>query len=524
MQPVSMVRSFQRPRATQWYLWAGALAIVGPLLIPLLYLAVRTMGEGTAAWNVLTNGRPLKLAANTLGLAGAVTLTAVGLGVAVAWVTNGTDLRHRRLWGGVLALPLVVPSYVTASAYLAAAGPQGVFADWFGISLPFPSGFAGAWLVVTIASYPLVQLATSGAIGRLDRGREEAARLLGAGPGRVFRTVTLPQLRPAITSGALLVALYAISDFGAVSLMRYDTFTRAVYANYQGRVDRTPAVVLAVVGLMGMAMIFILAELRARGRAEAVTGTHRPLTRHQLSPRQRTWALAGLSGLALVALLAPVAVLVSQFERGQGSLSGLSAAARGSLSLAAAAGALGSFGAIPMAVLVSRHRSRASLALERTTYAIHSLPHITVGLAMVHFSANFLPLFYQSFGLLALSCAAIFLPLAIAPTRAALDLIDPHLEEASRTLGKRQLATLARVTIPMMRGGLASGGLLVFLATLKELPVTLLLRPTGFETLPTRIWSASNDLFYAKAAAPALLLVGLAAVPSLLLTVRSLDA
>jgi len=461
------------------------------------------------------------LVANTLGLAAAVTLTSVTLGVAVAWLTMGTDLRHRRLWGGVLALPLVVPSYVTASAYLAAAGPGGVFANWLGVSLPSPSGFAGAWLVVSIATYPLVQLAASAAIGGLDRGREEAARLLGASSARVFRTVTLPQLRPAITSGALLAALYAISDFGAVSLMRYDTFTRAVYANYQGRVDRTAAVVLAVVGLLGMALIFIWAEVRARGKAEAATGTHRPLTRNQLTPRQRSWVPVGLGGLAVVALLAPILVLISQF--GEGSLTGLSAAVRGSLGLAAAAAVLASLGAIPIAVLVARHRSRASLGLERTTYAIHSLPHLTVGLAMVHFSANFLPLLYQSFGLLALTCAAIFLPLAIAPARAALEMIDPRLEEASRTLGKRPLVTLARVTVPMMRAGLASGGLLVFLAALKELPVTLLLRPTEFETLPVRIWSASNDLFYAKAAAPALLLVGLAAIPALLLTVRSLD-
>lgn len=175
-------------------------------------------------------------------------------------------------------------------------------------------------------------------------------------------------------------------------------------------------------------------------------------------------------------------------------------------------------------ILAVRHRDRASTALDRSVYVVFSLPHITVALAVVFFAVRYLGPLYQSLTLLVVVYATIFLAQATGAARASLLQVNPHLEEAARSLGKTPLRTITGVTIPLMWRGLLAGGALVFLTTMKELPATLLLRPTGFDTLAVRIWSAAEELFYGRAAASALLLLAISAVPMYFLVVRSKDA
>ena len=189
----------------------------------------------------------------------AVTASATAVGVAGAWILNRTDVTFKRAWAVAFALPLVIPSYVIAMVLTSATGPRGLVADLTGLSLPHLIGFPGAWLALTIATYPYVYLITAAALLRVDPALEEAARGLGASPTRVFRTVVLPQLRPSIGAGALLAALYTLSDFGAVSLMRFDAFTRVIYAQHSGRLDRTPAIVLSIV------LIIVVQIMKATG-------------------------------------------------------------------------------------------------------------------------------------------------------------------------------------------------------------------------------------------------------------------
>ncbi len=518
-------RRAARRRAPRW-LWTAAIVVLVPAIAPLAFLAGRVIGASEAAWDLVFSGRTLELIVRSIGFTAAVTLTATSIGVATAWLTLRLDLAWRRTFTVLIALPLVIPSYVLALTVLAFFGPRGLFADITGIGLPTITGFLGAWIVLSLSTYPYVFLIVRSALRRLDPALEEAARGLGASPWRTFRTITLPQLRPAVAAGSLLVALYTLSDFGAVSLMRFDAFTRAIYAQYAGRIDRTPAAVLAVV-LIAIALVMLWAEQRSRSRVQYFARhPTRGLRRLAVTGRQRAAAYGSLSAIVLAGVGLPVATLTIWLIRGlaRGDTIDMRwGAVTGSLTGSLAAAAIAIAAAVPVTILTVRYRSRASAWLDRSVYLVFSIPHITVALAVVFFGAQYLGPLYQSFLVLAVVYATLFLAQATGAAGAALLQVNPHLEEASRGLGRTEGSTIRQVTIPLMWRGLLTGGALVFLTTMKELPATLLLRPTGFDTMAVRIWSTANEFFYARAAAPALLLLAVSAVPMYLMLSRFRD-
>jgi iron(III) transport system permease protein len=481
------------------------------------------LGAGGEAWDVIASWRTFELLGRSIFLTGSVSLSAVVIGVSAAWLTGRVDLPGGRVWTVLIALPLVIPSYVIALTYISFAGPRGLFADITGLGLPGVSGFPGAWLALTISTYPYVFLVVRAALRRIDPVLEEAAHGLGASSWRTFRTVVLPQLRPSIVAGGLLAALYTLSDFGAVSLMRFDVFTRAIYAQYQGRIDRTPAAVLSVV-LIIVALLILWLENRSRGRAAYYpTRPHRRSRMRRLSRRNAVLAKTYLGTLALVGLVLPLGTLTAWFIRGLGRGDVIDmrwGAVTGSLSGSLAAAAIAMVASVPIVILTVRYKSRLTPWLERAVYLIFSLPHITVALAVVFFAASYLGPLYQGFAVLVIVYAVLFLAQATGVGAASLLQVNPSLEEAARGLGKTRFQTLRQITLPLISRGLLTGGALVFLTTMKELPATLLLRPTGFDTLAVRIWSTANDLFYARAAAPALLLVAVSAVPTYLILTR----
>ncbi|MEZ4531421.1 MAG: ABC transporter permease subunit [Thermomicrobiales bacterium] len=189
---------------------------------------------------------------DTALLAGAVSVTAALIAVPLAWLTLRADLPGRRVFAAVAILPLVIPSYVGAIAYVAALGPRGDLhgwlQGWFGIeTIPSIYGFFGAWLILSLFTYPYVYLNVSAALAGLDPSIEDAARGLGRGPLATFFRITLPMLRPSILAGMLLSALYTVSDFGVVTLLRYDSLTRAIYVQYRASFDRSYAAALSLV-------------------------------------------------------------------------------------------------------------------------------------------------------------------------------------------------------------------------------------------------------------------------------------
>jgi iron(III) transport system permease protein len=352
---------------------------------------------------------------------------------------------------------------------------------------------------------------------------EEAARGLGASPIRVFRTVILPQLRPAVGAGALLAALYTLSDFGAVSLMRFDAFTRVIYAQYSGRLDRTPAIVLSIV-LILIAGLIIAAEQRTRGKGTLFSSKpSRPPTVHRLVGAPRVLSVVAMSAVVALGSVFPIAALVAWIVRGANNGADISVPWRaigGSLTGGTLAALTAVVFTVPIVVLVVRYASRRTAALERSIFVGFSLPHITVAIAVVAFTITWARPIYQTLAVLVVTYAAMFLAQSVSAARASLAQIDPAVEEASRSLGRGPFATLLAVTVPLMRKGLLAGGALVFVTTLKELPATLLLSPPGFSTLAVRIWSSADELLYARAAASSLILIAVSVLPLYYLSIK----
>ncbi|MFF0110162.1 ABC transporter permease [Streptomyces hirsutus] len=477
-------------------------------LLPLGYLAVRALERGPGyAWDIVADERTLQLLGRSLGLTAVVVTACLVLGVSLAWLTVRADLPGARAWSVLATLPLAVPSYVAAFVWLAA--------------VPEIAGFAGAALTLTLVSFPYVHLPVAAALHGIDPAQEEAARSLGHGPLRTFLRVTLPQLRPAAAGGALLVALYTLSDFGAVSLLRYDTFTRAIHTSYSASFDRTPAAALSVV-LVVMTVALVAAETRTRGRAghaRTGTGTARPAIRVPLG-HWRTPALAWCTAVTAAAVVFPLATLGYWLAVGTSATWDPGALARttwATLGVAAAGAALTTVLALPVGVVAARHRGRGARLLEQAAYAGHALPGITVALSLVFFAVRYVYPLYQQLPLLVCAYAVLFLPLVVAATRAAVLQAPPVLEDVARSLGRSPLRVLREVTVPLAAPGVAAGTALTFVVCMKELPATLLLRPTGMDTLATRLWTETGAGSFAAAAPYAAALVLLAAIPSYLL-------
>ena len=497
----------------------AALLAAAAVVLPLVYLAIRALSGGPDAWDVLARERMLELVVRTVGLVAAVTAGAVALGVPLAWLVTRTDLPARRAWGLLAALPLVFPSYVAALALLAAFGPRGMLQHGleglFGVErVPPIYGFPGALAALALATYPYVYLLTAAALRELDPALEEAARGLGRSRARVFLSVTLPVVRPSIAAGALLVALYALSDFGAVSLMQYDSLTRAIFVQYRSLFDRTPAAVLSL-ALVALTVAVVMLEARARGRSyarPASPGTARPAPRVALG-RWRWPAFAFCLAVVGVALAVPLGVLGYWLARAVslGTADAGLAAAANSVVVAAAAAAVAVAAAFPVAFVSTRYPSAWTSALERLSYSSNALPGIVIALAFVFFAANYAQPVYQTLALLICAYVVRFFAQAVAASHAALARVNPRLEDAARGLGRGPRAAFAAVSAPLAAPGFAAGAALVFLSTMKELPATLLLRPIGFETLATEVWTATSLGLYSEAAAPALLLVAAAA-------------
>ncbi len=489
--------------------------------LPALYLVVAVFDDLPGALDAVMTSRTVGLITRSLGLAAAVTVAAVAIAVPLAWLTVRSDLPGRRTWATLATLPLVIPSYIGAYLFVSALGPRGALADLLGVRLPSIYGFAGAFIVLTLFTYPLVLIPLRSALRRMDPSLEEAARVMGRGQREVFRTVVLPQLAPAIGAGGVLVALYALSDFGAVSIMRFNSFTRDIYIAYQSGFGRTEAAALGMVLVIVMLVLFaVYARVRnARALHRSTPGTPRPLEPVRLG-RWRWPALAFCSGVVGVALVLPVGVLgywaTKQISSGL-EVDALMTNMGHSLLAAACAALAAGLAAIVVALLSVRYPSYVTRIVERVGYAGYALPGIVVALALVFFTTRVALPLYQTLAVLVFALAIHYLPLAVSPISTSLLQVPPRLEEAARGLGRSPMAVFRTITTPLVTSGVLGGAALVFLHALKELPATLLLAPIGFDTLATDVWRQTSFGFFEASAIPALLLLLIAAPPLYLL-------
>lgn len=499
------------------------------MVLPVLYLVIRASNAGSqTVIDTITSLRTLQLLGRTVTLTLSVTVASVVLAVPLAWLTARTDLPWRSFWTITTALPLVIPSYVAGFAFVSAFGPRGQMQSWLeplGVErLPEIYGFFGAWLVLTLFTYPYVLLTVRAAMRGLDPGLEEAAMVLDGGRWARLR-VLAPQLRPAMASGALLVALYTFHDFGAVSLLRYDVFTNAIYLQYRASFDRSVAAILSLM-LVTITTIIVVAEVTTRGRASYyrvhATGGRRA---HRLVAlgRWRWPSFAACALLGVLTLVVPLGLIaywaIREINSANPTIPALSTVLR-SFEVAALGTAMCVAAAVPVALLIARYPGRLARVVESASFVGHALPGVVVALALVFFGARYAPMLYQTRWMLAFAYTVLFMPLAVGGVKASVLQVSPQVEEASRMLGSSGYDTWRRVTLPLVRPGLIAGSALVFLSVMKELPATLMLAPLGYSTLATRVWGATNEVLYGPAAMHASALVLVASVPLAILLIK----
>ncbi|MGH7109113.1 MAG: ABC transporter permease [Stellaceae bacterium] len=462
--------------------------------------------------------RPLvgELLVNTVLLTAAAVIIGTAVGTGAAVLIERTDLPGRRVFSTLAAAPLAVPAFVASYA-------------WVSLSPAF-EGFAGALLVTACTYFPLAYLPVAAALRGLDPALEEAARLLGEPPLGVLRRVMLPQLRPAILGGAVLIALNALIEFGAFALMRFRTFTTEIYAAYQTGFGEGEAAALALVLLLFcFACLGAEAALRRRrSYARVGRGSRRPAVPCRLGA-WRVPACTALSAVTVLALGVPLGMILYWLTRhGAAAITPDEVSVRAILDATAMTIGLGIGGAaltlllaLPLAILSVRWPGGALAGmLERGAWLAQGVPGIVIALALISATVRALPFLYQSTLLLLLAYAVLFMPYALVSIRAALVQAERRLEEAGRSLGLGWFGVLLRVTLPLAMPGLGAAAALVFIAVTTELPATLLLAPIGTETLAIRIWADTNTVAFAAAAPYAAILVALSLSASFVLARR----
>jgi iron(III) transport system permease protein len=503
------------------YLWVPGLVVAAAMALPLAYLIIRAINGGGETWELLFRARSMAILFRSLLLVVTVTSVCVAIGVPLAWLTARTDLPFRRILAIATALPLAIPSYVAGFLFVVSLGPRGMLQgllEPLGVDrLPEIYGLPGATLTLGLLSYPYVMMPVRAALTRMDPALEEASRGLGRGTSATFFKVTLPLMRPSILTGALLVALYTLSDFGAVSLLRYESFTWAIFTQYDSSFGRNLAAGLSLV-LVAVTFVILFLESLTRSQSKyyrITPGTTRPVAPVLLG-RWRWPAFAFSTSVISVALLLPMAILAYWLGRGiaEGETFSMAwDAMRNTLYVSALAAVATGVVSVPIAVLAVRYPRRLTALLERSTYVGFALPGVAVALGIVFFSTNYAGPLYQTVVLLVFAYVVLYLPAAVGISRSGLLQVSPRIEEAARSLGKSQWRAFMSVTLPLMRRGTIAGSALVFLLTMKELPATLILSPIGFKTLSTSIWSSASEAFFAQAAASSLILILAASVP-----------
>ena len=514
------------PRSSTSVLQLLVMASAALILLPLGYVTMLALSADLAVWQRLWATRVPELLFNTVSLAGAVAAITLVLGVLTAWMVTRFEFPGRRLWEVALVLPLAMPTYVLAYVYNYLLGYNGPIEQlWQMMAGPqarivSPQSFWGVTFVMALDTFPFVYLLTRSALLSFNMSFEEVARSCGASPLRTMFRVTLPLLRPSIVAGVALVVLYVVSDFGAVSLLRFQTLTYAVFQQMTGRSDNQAASILSIL-LVVLALLFLLTErwFRRKSRFYQTSGRYR-------SPQRIScgWLSAGLltTSLASVVALAfgiPACLLVTWslspeaqaildarffgFVWNSTLLSGLAATAAVIVGL-------------PLAYLASRKPTWLNLGCLQAAYAGYVLPGPVAALAVLVLFLKILPFFYGTVLVLIVAYVLHFLPAGLQSLEPSIQQITPNLEEVSRTLGLGVRETWRRVTLPLIRNGVIVAWVLVFLQTMKELPATLLLRPVGFDTLAIRVWLEASEEYY-QLAAPSALLIVLVGLPALFL-------
>ncbi|HJM37760.1 MAG TPA: iron ABC transporter permease [Acidimicrobiales bacterium] len=505
---------------------------------PAIYLVWRNITSDSDPLKVLFSEQTLSPLIRTINLTIVVTLSAAILGTGLAWLTIRTDLPSRRILKIILPLPLVFPTFVGAAAFIRTLNPGGLannLVEKIGIEKTLElHGLFGAWLVLTLFTYPYVFLPVAARLKNLASSLEESARLLGDSSWSTFRKIILPQIASSLLAGSLLVFLYTISDFGAVQLMRYDTLTRAIWTT---RLNNQPvSFALAVILLTFAALAVIIETLISRRFRKPDTSTQAETVLISLGK----WKPIAITASWLVVFLA---LITPTIALGDWAADGLLREFRGgrplfidfediieptintawiSMLTALIAAAI----VLPVSYLVARYKSSIGNTANAIMTSTFAMPGLLIALSMFFWTLKNSWAAEHLRGtifILIFAYLVRFSAQALGPARASVASIPPSLEDASQVLGASKIKRFFTIDIPVVAPGLLAGSGLVLLSTMKELPITLLVAPFEFPTLTTKIFQSFEDAFVAEGGLLALILVLLSAVLTWVLVIRRAD-
>jgi len=476
-----------------------------PIAFLIAFLAVLplsvlfTLAQGTSA---LFDTHNLRVLGNTMALVALTIVGAVLLGVPLALLTTYVKMPFQRFWLVFLAAPLAMPSYIGAFTLYFAMGPGGEIESLLGIPTPAIGGLWGTAVVMSLYTYPFVMLTTRASMLSLDGSLVNAARTLGMSLPAALMKVVMPRILRAIGAGALLAALYALSDFGTPAILRLDTFTRVIFVEYNA-FGLSQAAMLSIQLLVIVGFVLFI-ESTIKG------STERPGRQLWLWPKpwQRNLMLIASLPIVVMAIVLPLAIFTVWLVREGAGDFDISYALN-----SAYASLLAALAAVILAVPVAHAAisGRAGRLMERITYFGFGVPGIVMGTALVYVGLK-LPFLYQTLALLVIAYVLRFLPLAVGSVRTTAERLDPSLVKAARLLGASPREAFRRITLPLTYRGMVAGAALVFLEVMRELPATLMLGPTGFETLATYMWRVYEAGYFGMAAIPGLLLVFLSGI------------
>lgn len=479
---------------TGLYVWVSLLA-----LLPIAFVIGVSWQIGWAQIAALVlRPRVGELLVNTVLLVLITLPLCVVLGVALAWLTERSNLPGRRAWSLLAVAPLAVPAFVHSYAWVSL--------------VPSIHGLPAGVLVSVIAYFPFLYLPVAATLRRLDPAIEDVAESLGLKPWAVFFRVVLPQLRLAICGGALLVGLHLLAEYGLYAMIRFDTFTTAIFDQFKSTFNGPAANMLAaVLALCCLAML--TAESAARGNARYArfgSGSAREQRIVRLKAGTTALALGLQTVTCLLALGVPLITLGKWLIAGGREvwqLGELLPALEQTLLLGIAGAVLTTCAAVPIAWLSIRAPGRLQRVLESCNYITSSLPGIVVALALVTVTIHFARPIYQTTITVLLAYMLMFLPRALVSLRAGIAQAPVELENMARSLGRSPGRALWLITLRLAAPGAAAGAALVFLAITNELTATLLLAPNGTRTLATGFWAMTSEIDYAAAAPYALLMI-----------------
>jgi iron(III) transport system permease protein len=491
-------------------------------------------------WAHLWQTQLAELTLNTLALLAGVGLGTLVIGTALGWLVTGYEFPGRGVFEWALILPLAVPAYVIGFALLGVldyAGPlQTVIRHHLGAGagLPDPRAYWGVVLVMTLVFYPYVYLLARTAFREQGAATLETARTLGRSRWAAFREVSLPMARPSLAAGVSLAMMEALADFGTVATFGYRTLTEAIYRVWYGMFDRLAAAQLASLLLL-FALVLLVLERALRGRARFVQSQRRGpgVRRVRLAGGRAALATAGCGLLLAAAFVVPVGqLLLWARDAAAGWRSVVPAfgtVLANTVLLAGSAALVTCVLALALAYASRLHPSVVMRVATRMAGMGYALPGSVIAVGIL------IPVARLDHGLAAAaewwlgrpvglaltgSAAALvfaytvrFLAVSQQTLEASLVKIPPSFDDAARSLGAGAAGTLTRIHLPLMRSGVLTAFVLVFVETVKEMPATLLLRPFGLNTLAVAVWERTAESQWPEASVPALAIVAAGLLP-----------